>query len=205
MWSPDGKQLGTFEGHAHWVNTLALNTDYVLRSGPFDHYGKLRIEEDPKKSAILNFESFKQEEILVTGSDDFTMFLWSPHKSNKPIARLTGHQALVNHVAFSPDGHYIASASFDKSVKLWNGLTGKLINSLRGHVNSVYQITWSADSRLLASCSKDSTVKVWDVSSGKLKQDLPGHLDEVFTVDWSPTGDRAASGGRDKSIKVWRQ
>lgn len=206
IWSSnDGRQLAVLEGHAHWVNTLALNTDYILRTGPFDHRGKFVIEGDPKKSSISKFESFKQEEILVTGSDDFTMFLWSPNQSNKPIARLTGHQALVNHVAFSPDGHYISSASFDKSIKVWNATTGKLIHSLRGHVNSVYQIAWSADSRLLASCSKDSTVKVWHVLSGKLKQDLPGHLDEVFTVDWSPTGEKAASGGRDKLIKIWRQ
>lgn len=71
-------------------------------------------------------------------SDDFTLFLWKPFVSNKPIARMTGikirfkeiykikgHQGPINHVAFSPNTAYIASASFDKSVKLWNGFTGK--------------------------------------------------------------------------------
>lgn len=47
---------------------------------------------------------------------------------------------LVNHVYFSPDGQWLASASFDKSVKLWNGITGKFVASFRGHVGPVYQI-----------------------------------------------------------------
>uniref|UniRef100_A0A183GWF7 WD_REPEATS_REGION domain-containing protein n=1 Tax=Heligmosomoides polygyrus TaxID=6339 RepID=A0A183GWF7_HELPZ len=129
---------------------------------------------------------------LVSGSDDFTMFLWNPSESKSSIARLTGHQQLVNQVMFSPDTRYIASASFDKSVKLWCGKTGKFITSLRGHVNAVYQIAWSADSRLLVSGSADSTLKV-------------GHGDEVYTVDWSPEGTKVVSGGKDKVLKLWRQ
>jgi ribosome assembly protein 4 len=55
--------------------------------------------------------------------------------------RMTGHQ-LVNDVRFSPDGVYIASASFDKSVRLWDGLSGKFLATFRGHVGAVYQIAW---------------------------------------------------------------
>ena len=54
----------------------------------------------------------------------------------------------------------MASASFDKSVKIWDGKTGVFIGTLRGHVGPVYQISWSSDSRLLVSGSKDSTLKV---------------------------------------------
>ncbi|KAJ0039017.1 hypothetical protein Pint_23957 [Pistacia integerrima] len=133
-------------------------------------------------------------ERLVSGSDDFTMFLWEPAISKHPKTRMTGHQQLVNHVCFSPDGQWVASASFDKSVKLWNGTTGKFVAAFRGHVGPVYQISWSADSRLLLSGSKDSTLKVWDIRTQKLKQDLPGHADEVFAVDWSPDDEKVVSG-----------
>ena len=51
-----------------------------------------------------------------------------------------GHLQLVNHVYFSPDGQWVASASFDKSVKLWNGTTGEFVAAFRGHVGPVYQI-----------------------------------------------------------------
>ena len=64
-------------------------------------------------------------ERLVSGSDDFTLFLWHPEQDKKPVSRMTGHQQLINDVRFSPDTRLLASASFDKSVKLWDGKTGK--------------------------------------------------------------------------------
>ena len=53
--------------------------------------------------------------------------LWRPAESKKPIARMTGHVQLVNAAAFSPDGAWLASASFDGSVRLWAGRTGKFL------------------------------------------------------------------------------
>lgn len=201
-----GKLIRELKGHGHWVNSLALSTEYVLRTGAFDHTGKqYSSPEEVKEVALERYNKMKGNapERLVSGSDDFTMFLWEPAVSKHPKTRMTGHQQLVNHVYFSPDGQWVASASFDKSVKLWNGITGKFVAAFRGHVGPVYQISWSADSRLLLSGSKDSTLKVWDIRTQKLKQDLPGHADEVFAVDWSPDGEKVASGGRDRVLKLW--
>lgn len=72
---------------------------------------------------------------------------------------MTGHQQPVIMVSYSPDGRYIASASFDHHVKLWDGKTGKFVASLFGHLRRVYQVAWSADSRMLVSGSSDSTLK----------------------------------------------
>ncbi len=152
-------------------------------------------------------------ELLVSCSDDFTLFLWRPHDTTSSSAaptRMTGHQQAVNHISFSPDGRYIASASFDKKVKLWDGRTGKFLQSFAGHVGPVYQVCWSADSRLFASASRDSTVKVWSARVGHAGgpskpvalHTLSGHADEVFALDWSPTGEILASGGRDRVIKL---
>lgn len=208
----DGILCRTLQGHAHWVNTLALSTDYVLRTGAFEpadpsmrYSGVDSLSADELKQRALNrYKAAKesQPERLVSGSDDFTLFLWEPEKSKNSIARMTGHQQLINDVSFSPDTRYIASASFDKSVKLWDGRTGKYLASLRGHVSAVYQIAWSADSRLLCSGSSDSTLKVWEIKTRKLLMDLPGHADEVFSVDWSPDGEKVASGGRDRVMKL---
>ncbi|KAI3373673.1 hypothetical protein L3Q82_022267 [Scortum barcoo] len=207
----DGVQCRTLQGHAHWVNTLALSTDYVLRTGAFepatatvnpqDLTGSL---EELKEKALQRYNKVRSSapERLVSGSDDFTLFLWNPAEDKKPLARMTGHSALVNQVLFSPDTRLLASASFDKSIKMWDGRTGKYLMSLRGHVGSVYQVAWSADSRLLVSGSSDSTLKVWDVKTGKLNMDLPGHADEVYAVDWSPDGQRVASGGKDKCLRM---
>ncbi|XP_068220700.1 notchless protein homolog 1 [Palaemon carinicauda] len=211
----DGVLCRTLQGHGHWVNTLALNTDYVLRTGAFEPQAlmKPRPEFLPDEEKLACAENRYQAalkcaggvERLVSGSDDFTLFLWEPSREKKPIERMTGHQQLVNDVKFSPDTRLIASASFDKSIRLWNGLNGKFIATFRGHVNGVYQIAWSADSRYLVSGSKDSTLKVWSLLTKKMELDLPGHADEVFAVDWSPDGQRVVSGGKDKILKIWRK
>ncbi|XP_017389715.1 notchless protein homolog 1 isoform X3 [Cebus imitator] len=193
---------------------MALSTDYALRTGAFepaeasvnpqDLQGSL---QELKERALSRYNLVRGQgpERLVSGSDDFTLFLWSPAEDKKPLTRMTGHQALINQVLFSPDSRIVASASFDKSIKLWDGRTGKYLASLRGHVAAVYQIAWSADSRLLVSGSSDSTLKVWDVKAQKLATDLPGHADEVYAVDWSPDGQRVASGGKDKCLRIWRR
>ncbi|KRX69454.1 Notchless -like protein 1 [Trichinella sp. T6] len=215
MWRVDkGILCRTFQGHGHWVNTIALNTDYVLRTGAFDpkdsgNDGTTLPATNPqelKNIALNRYKKFtrNEPEMLVSGSDDFTLFLWSPSTSKKPLARMTGHQQLINQVLFSPDGRIIASASFDHSIKIWCGKTGKFLHTLRGHVQSVFQISWSSDSRLLVSGSADSTLKLWDISARKLIVDLPGHADAVYAVDWSPRGDRVVSGGKDKVLKIWR-
>lgn len=170
----DGTLSMTLSSHAHWVNHLALSTDFVLRTGYFDPHGKVpKTDEEKLKTAKERFTKAstiggQQVEKLVSASDDFTMFLWNPAQSNKHIARLQGHQKQVNHVTFSPDGLLIASSGFDNHTKLWNARDGKFINTLRGHVGAVYQCAFSPDSRLLVTGSKDTTIKVWDVKTQKL-------------------------------------
>ncbi|XP_059178020.1 notchless protein homolog 1-like [Physella acuta] len=214
----DGVFCRNLEGHGHWVNTLALSTDYVMRTGAFDPANAKIVHEQNTDSAEELSKKAKDRytatlaiggtqggaERLVSGSDDSTMYLWKPEDSKKPVARMTGHQKPINEVKFSPDSRLIASASFDKFVKLWDGFTGAFVATLRGHVNMVYQVSWSADSRLLVSGSKDSTLKVWKVQDRSILLDLPGHADEVFAVDWSPDGQRVVSGGKDKVLKIWR-
>lgn len=215
VWRPDGTYCRALKGHAHWINSLAVNTAYVTRTGAFDPAEAKQSNElasDPKvlqqmakKIYEKTIKSFGGFERLCSGSDDHTLFLWKPESEKKPVSRLTGHQATINDVKFSPDARYLASASFDKSVKLWCGKTGKFICAFRGHVRPVYSIGWSLDSRMVVSGSSDSTLKLFEVATRKLLKDLPGHADEVYSVDWSPDGQKVASGGKDKALRLWRK
>ncbi|GAB2289011.1 hypothetical protein Dimus_023313, partial [Dionaea muscipula] len=127
------KGLGNYSRQANsgvkgpWTlgKLLALSTEYVLRTGAFDHTDKQY--SSPQDLKEIQQDERELPERLVSGSDDFTMFLWEPAVSKHPKTRMTGHQQLVNHVYFSPDGQWVASASFDTSVKLWNGITGKFV------------------------------------------------------------------------------
>lgn len=148
VWDPaTGQCLHTLKAHAHWVNHLALSTDFVLRTGYYDHEGVAGepISDEEKRTKARNrFEMAarregKLVERLATASDDFTMYLWEPDRGKTPVARLIGHQKLVNNVQFSPNGLIIASASFDNSVKLWDARDGRFLTTCRGHVAAVYQ------------------------------------------------------------------
>lgn len=87
----------TLEGHAHWVNTLALNVDYVLRTGPFQLGSTANQTDSPLEYAKKQYESVGEER-LVSGSDDFTLFLWKPEKEKKPIGILYGIKIQLNQV-----------------------------------------------------------------------------------------------------------
>jgi len=212
--------IKTLHGHSHWINTMALNTEYILRTGCYDYENikgndyllfsekikKLNYEQ--KISHALNrYNKFKQKinssEKLVTGSDDNTLILWDQKISNKPLIRMVGHQGIVNDVKFSPNAFYLASASFDKCIKIWNANTGTFLFNLRGHVGPVYQLAWSPNSKMLLSCSKDSTLQCWNIQTKKAMHNLPGHADEIYTVDWAPNGNKAASGSKDQRVRIW--
>jgi hypothetical protein len=116
---------------------------------------------------------------------------------------LEGHTAAVYSVTWSPDGKTLASGSLDKTVKLWDAATDKLLSTL--YSGAVQSVAWSPDGKTLASGSFDRTVKLWDAATGKLSATLKGHNDAVFSVAWSPDGKTLASGSFDKTVKLWEE
>lgn len=115
--------------------------------------------------------------------------------------RLVGHGDVVTRVKFNPDGKTLASASWDKTVKIWQR-DGKLLHTLRGHTDAAWSINYSADGKLLVSSSRDKTAKIWRVADGKELVTLPNQ-DWVACVGFSPDGKMVASMGWNGVIRLW--
>ncbi|MFF4490020.1 hypothetical protein ACFY0F_26595 [Streptomyces sp. NPDC001544] len=107
--------------------------------------------------------------------------------------RLTGHTNFVQSVAFSPDGHTLASGSDDKTIRLWGTATGKLRATLTGHTGTVESVAFSPYGHTLASGGVDGKIRLWDTATGKLRSTLPGHANSVNSVVFSPDGRTLAS------------
>ena len=139
-------------------------------------------------------------ERLVSGSDDFTMFLWNPEVDKKTIARMTGHQQLINDVRFSPDTRLIASASFDKSIRLWNIHTGVCIRTVTGHSGSIWLLQLLQNNQL-ASASDDQSFKIWNINTGECLRTLTNHSNWVRSQQLLPNN-KLASGSAETTIKI---
>ncbi|KAK4118487.1 WD40 repeat-like protein [Parathielavia appendiculata] len=119
------------------------------------------------------------------------------------LQTLEGHSDYVWSVAWSHDATRLASASRDKTVKVWDPATGQCVSTFEGHSSWVISVAWSHDATRLASASDDETVKIWDPTTGQCVSTFGGHRGGVLSVIWSHDSARLASASDDMTIKIW--
>lgn len=101
-------------------------------------------------------------------------------------ATLKGHTLALASVAYSPDGKYIATSSYDRTARVWDAISGKELVTLTGHEGVVEAVAFSPDGKLLATGSYDATVKLWDWAAAREVATFRGHTNMIRSLAFSP-------------------
>jgi WD40 repeat protein len=198
-----------------WIDQGA-KAPLVTRERPKPVIGKLpdnvqpvrALAISPDKSALAAGRG-NQVHVYDAGAGTYIRTLIDPKLEDadkKPVK--AAHLTIVEALAFSPDGKYIASGAYGE-VTLWDAATGTLKQKFTGFADRVVTLSFSPDSKLLATGggvpTEDGEIKVFDLGTSKQILDIKkdGHSDQVFGVCFSPDGTKLATCGADKFVKVY--
>jgi WD40 repeat protein len=118
-------------------------------------------------------------------------------------AVLSGHDREIRGAATSPDGHFAATASSDKTAHLWDAQTGGELGVFSGHQADVWSAAFSPDGRKIVTGSRDQTARVWEIATLRQLAVLTGHRADVWSAAFSPDGQRVVTASADGTACVW--
>ena len=105
--------------------------------------------------------------------------------------------------AFSPDGHFVLTGSFDRTARLWDLASGQQVRVFEGHTGSIKSVAFSPDGSLVVTGSGDDTARLWDVTTGRVVCSFAGHGNAATAVAFSPDSNFVLTGSADKTARLW--
>jgi WD40 repeat protein/serine/threonine protein kinase len=192
--SPDGRSLAVGFGQYSKDNTFRVTLYEAASSREMGTF------QGPKGG--VNDLAFHRDgrHLAVAGSG--VVEIWDVVARTK-VRELRGHSRWIYGVAYSPDGKWLATGGWDRTIKLRDATTGEERLTIFGHEGFVLDLAFSPDSRALATTSEDRSVRLWEVPTGRQIGVFHGHSDFVQAVAFSPDGRELASGGLEGTMKVW--
>lgn len=206
-----GKLIKTIGRHGEVVfDAKFSNNNKLIASASWD--GNL-ITWDVKTGDVVNYVdlpktspysvSFTPNDLYLVVSNLSKELNFYETDVVKEFRKLIGHSEIVSEVCFSTDNNRLISASFDGKLKVWDLLSGMLINKYEGHQSRVYSVAAHPGGKLIASGGNDRSIQLWDINTGELKTVLPGHSGGVTSIKFDNNGKRLVSCSIEGEIKVW--
>jgi WD40 repeat protein len=222
LWEPaTGRERARLWGHTSWVASVAFHPGATLAggflaSGSYDRTARiwdLRTGRETRSlsghgSWVLSVAWSPDGHRLATGCADGNVRLWNP-ASGELSRELRGHEDWVRSIAFGAvsgisgeASGLLASASEDRTVRIWETATGREIHRLT-HLDQVHAVAWSPDGAALASASEDRILRLWDPRTGREERRGIGHTGSLHGIAWSPDGKSLATGSSDRTMRIW--
>jgi WD40 repeat protein/uncharacterized caspase-like protein len=209
LYDLEGKSLGVLRGHGAGIMQVSFSPDgSELFTASSDKTARAWRVEPARKSLNSGLSkmatSSDGKTVAIVNSDNTIKLFQREQNQLKPLnVEFKGHTSAVTQISFSPNGFLLASSSADKTIRLWEVRTGKVVKTITGHSDRVTSVAFRPDGKILASGSADKTIRLWSVPDATLVDTLKGHDQEVTALSFSPGGHWLVSGSHDNTIRLW--